>query len=288
MPPQSQARSADAAPQAAPYTSRFVDVGALKLHYLDYGTAGRPPILCVHGSAANGHWYDFVAPGLSRDYHVLAIDLRGHGDSGPADPPSYSYEDYASDINKAVEALDLRDFVLIGHSMGGAISLLYSSTYPGRVGKLVIVDTSMKLSNERISEMRDVGSRPSRQYHSKDEIVSRYKLRPGHSFASPDVVRHIASNSVREADDGTWTYKFDRNVYATRVSVDNMPFWDKIKIPTLLIRGGNSPRITPEVYAAVKARAPQVEMAEVSPSEHHVTLDNPTGFVDAVKPFLEK
>jgi pimeloyl-ACP methyl ester carboxylesterase len=133
-----------------------------------------------------------------------------------------------------------------------------------------------------------VGSRPSRKYHSKDEIVSRYKLRPGHSFASPGVVRHVASHSVREAEDGTWTYKFDRDVYATRVSVDNMPYWDKIRIPTLLVRGGNSPRITPEIYEAVRARAPQVEMAEVPSSEHHVTLDNPTRFVEVVKHFLEK
>src|SRR5215210_6872387 len=65
---------------AAPSTSHFVEAGGLKFHYLDYGTAGLPPMLCIHGGAGHAHWYDFVAPGFNKDYHVLSLDLRGHGD----------------------------------------------------------------------------------------------------------------------------------------------------------------------------------------------------------------
>ena len=286
MPPQAEqeAFTGDHAP--APYTSRFVEAGGVKLHYLDYGTEGLPPMLCVHGSAAHAHWFDFVAEGFTPDYHVRAIDLRGHGESSPDDPPTYSYDDYASDLNNSAEALDLRDFVLVGHSMGGAVSLLYAATYPGRMKKLILVDTSMKLSSDRIAEMRDVGNRPGRNYNSKDEIVSRFKLRPGHSFATPEVIRYIGSHSVKEVEDGTWRYKFDRNVYASRESRDWMPLWDKVKVPSLLIKGDQTHRLTPEVYAAVKAKAPQVELVEVSRTDHHITLDNPTHFMQVVKEFL--
>ena len=285
---ESTSSTAAGALQPAPYTSHYVQAGALKLHYLDYGTPGLPPMLCIHGGAANGHWFDFVAHGFTPDYHVRALDLRGHGDSEHAVPPSYFYGDYAADLNQLVEKLDLRDFVLIGHSMGGAVSLLYASTYPGRVKNLIIVDTSINLPPERVNLLRDVGSRPGSTYATREELVSRYRLRPGNPLATPDVVRHIAMHSGKRTDDGTWKHKFDRSVYATRESMDGMPQWERIKIPALLVKGSNSERITPEIYAQVKSRAPQAELVEVRDSDHHVTLDNPLGFVEKVAGFLRR
>ena len=120
-------------PQAAKSTSHFVDANGIKLHYLDYGTAGKPPIVFVHGGAAHAHWFDFVVGDFVPDYHVLSLDLRGHGDSAWAEPPRYSFHDYAADVDAFAKALDLRDFALVGHSMGGMVSLLYTATYPGRV-----------------------------------------------------------------------------------------------------------------------------------------------------------
>lgn len=275
------------APKPAAYTRHSVQLGQARLHYLDYGTDGKPVVLCVHGGAANGHWFDFIAPGLIDEYHVIAVDLRGHGDSDPVDPPSYTYADYAFDLDEFTKALDLKDFALIGHSMGGTVALLYAASYPGRVKSLVIVDTMVNLSQERIDKLRDIGSRGGKAYATQEELVSRYRLRPGDSLAAPEVVTYIAANSCRQVEDG-WRHKFDRSVYATREAFDGTPCFEKIKIPTLLVKGDRSDRITPEVYADVKARAPQTEFAEVSDTDHHVTLDNPAGFLEAVKPFLAK
>jgi len=275
------------APVPAPYADRFVDFGGRKLHYQDYGTAGKPAMVCLHGGAAHGHWFDFVAPAFTPDWHVIAPDQRGHGDSDWVDPPAYSYHDYAADLDKLAARLELRDFVLVGHSMGGMVAMVYAATYPGRMKKLVVVDTSINLSDERISAMRDVGNRGGSSYASREELVARYKLRPGNSLAAPEVVRHIASHSVRQFPDG-WRYKFDRSVYALREKMDGLPCWERIKVPALLVRGAQSQRITPEIVAAVRARAPQVELAEVAASDHHVTLDNPRGFVDALRPFLAR
>jgi len=284
------AASAHATPDLtpAPSTSRYVEANGLKLHYLDYGTPGRPVMLCVHGGAAHAHWFDFVAGAYAEDYHVLSIDLRGHGESEWASPPSYLYGDYAADLDAVVRQLDLRDFVLVGHSMGGIVSLLYAATYPGRVEKLVIVDSMLHLPPERIAKLRDVGSKPGSNYASQEELVARYRLRPGHSVAAPEVVRHIATHSGKQLDDGTWKLKFDRAVYATREDHDGRPCWSRITIPALLMRGSHSERITPEVYADARSRCPQLELAEAPDTYHHVMLDNPAGFVEAMRPFLQR
>jgi len=272
--------------QPAAYASRFVEAGGLRLHYLDYGTSGRAPMLCVHGGAAHAHWFDFAAPYLSPDYHVRALDQRGHGDSAWADPPLYSYARYASDLAEVVEKLDLRDFVLIGHSMGGTVALVYAAAHPGRAGKLIIVDSTLQMTEDRVAALRDVGTRRGSHYATREEFVARYRLRPAGTTAGPEIIRHLAETSARQSGDGSWQHKFDRNVYATREAVDGLPCWNHIKIPALLIRGERSQRITPQVFAAVQARCPHVELAEVSNSDHHVTLDNPSGFAHAVKAFL--
>lgn len=278
----------DNTPQPAPYTSKFIEVAGLRLHYQDFGTAGRPAMVCLHGGAAHGHWFDFIAAGFTADYHVIAPDQRGHGDSDWVDPPAYSYHDYAADLDRLAAKLDLRDFVLVGHSMGGMVAMVYAATYPGRLGRLAVVDTSINLSEERISAMREVGNRGGSSHATREELIGRYRLRPGNSLATPEVVRHIAEHSVRQFPDGGWRYKFDRSVYALRDGMDGLPCWDRIKAPALLVRAAQSQRITPEIFAAVKARAPQAELAEVPACDHHVTLDNPAGFTRVLKAFLAR
>jgi len=273
--------------QAAPAKSGTVEAGGLKLHYLDYGTAGKPAMLCLHGGAAHAHWYDFVAAGFTGNYHVRALDQRGHGDSAWADPPEYSNARFADDLHEVTERLDLRDFVLVAHSMGGMISLNYASRYPGRMRCLVVIDSTLRLTEDRASMMRERGARQS-SYDTLDDLAARYKLMPAGSSAPPDVVSHIARNAGRQSDDGRWRHKFDRNVYSQRGSVDGMPFFAKIKVPTLLVKGETSARIAPEIYADVKAVAPHVELVEIAGSDHHVTLDNPAAFVDAVNAFLQR
>ena len=284
----SNAHSGDA-PEPAAYTSKFVEAGGLKLHYLDYGTEGRKPMLCLHGGAAHAHWFDFVASGFTGDYHVRALDLRGHGDSEWADPPVYSFEKYASDVAEVVEKLDLRDFVLVGHSMGGMVSLVYAATHPGRVKRLVLVDTTMHMSRESIGHLRDLGARPAKDYAAQEQLISRYRLQPdGPKLAAPEVIRHVAAHSGRQTSEGTWRHKFDRSLYAIFERLDGKPYWNHIKIPALLVKGEHSNRVNAEIVAEVKMRTPDVELVEVPKSDHHITLDNPLAFVQAVKAFLAR
>ena len=272
----------------ATHESRFVEAGGVRLHYLDYGTSGRPAMVCLHGGAAHAHWYDFVAGGFTADYHVRSLDQRGHGDSHRADPPDYSYARYAADLAEVAEKLDLRDFVLIGHSMGGTVALEYAATYPGRVARLVLVDTTLQMTPDRVAALREVGARRPGGYATRDEFIERYRLRPAGTTAAPEILRHLAERSCRQDADGAWRHKFDRDVYSTRETTDGLPHWNRIRIPALLVKAARSQRLSPPVYAEVKSRCPQVELTEVPDCDHHVTLDNPEGFVRAVKAFLMK
>jgi len=279
-----------AALKPAPYTDQFVEVAGLKLHVQDYGAAGKTPMLCVHGGAAHAHWFDFVAAGFTGQYHVRALDQRGHGDSqwDRSTPPDYSYQRYAADLHELTEKLDLRDFILVGHSMGGVVSTVYAGTYPGRAKAFILIDSTIAMPPERIADMNARGNRDGRSYADQAEFLAHYKVRPAGSSAAPEVVRHLAMNSGRQSEDGRWRYKFDRNVYGMRERMDSFPYWNNIKIPALLMKGDRSARITPEIIAEVKSRAPHVEVAEVPGCDHHVTLDNPPGFVQVASKFLNK
>ena len=273
---------------AAASTSHVVDANGVRLHYLDYGTAGQRPMLCIHGGAAHAHWFDYVAPGFTPDHHVLAMDQRGHGDSARADPKTYAWQTFANDVNALVEKLDLRDYVLVGHSMGGMVSLLHAATHPERIGRLVVVDSVMLMPMERVNRMRAFGERPATAYATREVLIARYRLEGGEKhMTAPEVLQRMATHSARQNADGSWQHKADRGVYANFQQIEGVPLWEQVKVPALVIRGGtHSPRFTPDIMAEIHARAPQVQVAEVTETDHHVTLDNPQGFIDVVRAFL--
>ena len=270
----------------APFEDRFIEANGVRLHYLDYGTVGHTPMLCLHGGAVNAHWFDFVAAGFTASHHVRALDQRGHGDSAWAQPPDYSYDRYAADVAKVVERLDLRDFVMMGHSMGGLVSLIYAATYPGRVKKVIIIDSTLVATPDRVAALHQVGGREGKSYATQRDFVENFRVRPAGTTAAPEILRHLAERSGREQPDDQWRHKFDRNVYSKRVLIDIPPHWNRIGIPVLLVKGGCSDRITPEIVADAKSRCPHIDVVEVPGADHHVTLDNPSGFVTAVNAWL--
>lgn len=270
----------------APFENRFIEANGVRLRYLDYGTAGLTPMLCLHGGAVNAHWFDFVAAGFTARYHVRALDQRGHGDSAWAQPPDYSYERYAADVAKVVKKLDLRDFVMVGHSMGGLVSLVYAATYPGRVKRIVVVDSTLVATPERVAALHQVGGREGKRYATRRDFVDNFSVRPAGTTAAPEILRYLAERSGREGPDGLWRHKFDRHVYSKRVLIDIPPHWNRIGIPALLVKGGRSERITPAIVADAKSRCLRLDLVEVPGADHHVTLDNPGGFVDAVSAWL--
>lgn len=282
--------------EPTPSASQFVDIDHLKFHYLDFGDPSLPPgddprvkMLCLHGGAAQAHWFDFVVGSFVEDYRVLSLDLRGHGDSdwGPAD--NYNYTDFARDTGGFIQKLGIGPVVLVGHSMGGMVSIVTAAEFPELVGTLVVIDSMMRMSEARAAELRDIGTGEGRSFDSREAFVAGFKIRPKTVSAAPAVIGHMAASSCREFEDGQWRNKFDRNVYARRHPFDGYAHWANVwdaKINALVIGGSDSDRITPQVRARLFEVYPGLPISIVENAGHHVTLDNPSGFVDALGTYL--
>lgn len=270
-----------------PYTHRHVQANGMRFNLLDYGSAGKPVMLCLHGGGAHAHWFDMVAGAFTRDFHVLALDQRGHGDSEWAQPAIYTYADYVDDLGKVLAAMDLRDIVLVGHSMGGMVGVLYTAAHPERIRALVVIDSTLRITDTMLEKMNATGRHPGRAFASLDDYVARFKLRPVETMASQATLDYIARHSARQFPDGSWRHKLDRQMMATRTSMDGVPAWKDIHVPALLVKADLSKRISPQILADVQAACPHVELREVSRSEHHITLDNPVECAAVMRAFVD-
>ena len=128
---------------------RFVKANGLNLHYLEWGNPDLPTIVMLHGISQQAHSWDFISLPLSVDYHVLALDQRGHGDTDWSPDGDYSTDIYVKDVDGFINALGLRNFHLMGHSMGGRNSLAWASGRPGTLRSLTIVDTGPRNAKAR-------------------------------------------------------------------------------------------------------------------------------------------
>ena len=115
--------------------SRFVTVNGLKLHFLDHGGRDNHWLVCIHGLTGNAHNFDALAPCLTGAYHVLALDVRGRGDSEWGPGIEYTPQNYVADLAGFLDTLAIERTTLIGTSMGGIISTLFAGGYPERDGR---------------------------------------------------------------------------------------------------------------------------------------------------------
>jgi pimeloyl-ACP methyl ester carboxylesterase len=283
-------------------TSSFYVSQRLRLHWVDWGNESAPPLLLIHGGRDHARSWDWVARDLRRDHHVIAPDLRGHGDSAWAFGGMYAMADFVLDIAQLLEGLQLFPMTIVGHSLGGAIALQYTSVYPERVHKVVAIEglgpppaIIERMRDVRpwqrmqtwIDEMRKLASRQPRRYPSIEAAAGR--MREENSFLSEDQARHLTVHGVARNEDGTYSWKFDNYVRALspyRFDVEEMrTLWGRISCPTLLIRGTESwasdPSKDGRLTAFQNARVENVEGAG-----HWVHHDRLPEFLRIVREFL--
>src|SRR5215469_10275859 len=223
--------------------SHTLTVNDLTLHYLECGDAGAPPIVCVHGYTGSADAFNALARHLKDRYRILALDVRGHGESAWSPAGAYSYADQASDLAAFTRQLELERFVLIGTSMGGIIAMTYAAEHAERLSGLVINDIGpeAEAGTQRITQM--VGSRPEEFATLEEAMAYRRSASPIVAGRSPEDQRELALGVLRRRPDGRWGWKMDPAYIRQRVEHGpprRPPLWPALQAltcPTLVVWG---------------------------------------------------
>ena len=152
----------------------FIDTNGIQLHYLDPGGDG-PTLVLLHGLTANAHFFDgLVAAGLGRDLRVVAVDLRGRGDSDKPDT-GYTIADHAADLLGLIDVLGLEHVTLGGHSFGGLVTYYLAATYPDRFSRCVVVDAPAEVEEGIMEQIRPGLARLEHSYPSWNDYLTMVK-----------------------------------------------------------------------------------------------------------------
>lgn len=238
-------------------TSRVFFSQRLRLHYVDWGNAEAPPLILLHGGRDHCRNWDWVARDLRRDYHVIAPDLRGHGDLAWSASGQYPMANYIYDLAQLIHQQNLAPVTIIAHSLGGNIALRYTGIYPEAVRRLVAIEGlgpgprsaergDSKSIAERmrdwIEEQRMLSGRQPRRYATVEDAYARMQAVNGHLTA--DQARHLTQHGANQNEDGTYSWKFDHYVRVwppydmTRDQIADL--WGRIVCRTLLVWGRES------------------------------------------------
>ena len=284
-----------------PVSSYYVSQ-RLKLHYVDWGNESAPPLLLVHGGKDHARSWDWVARALRDDWHVIAPDLRGHGDSAWAYGGHYTVHEFVLDLAQLIDTLALHPLTIVAHSLGGAVALEYAAVYPERVAKLVAIEglgpppamiaarmrtpVSQRVG-EWIAQVRGLSARQPRRYPSIDAAAARMQEENG--FLSPEQARHLTVHGVARNEDGTYSWKFDNYTRAFYPQswdpAERDAMWGRISCPTLLVRGTASWASDPEQDGRIAAFR-NARLVNVEGAGHWVHHDRLEEFLRIVREFL--
>jgi esterase len=268
-----------------------VNARGLNFHYVEWGNAAAPPLLCLHGITQTAHSWDEVAADLANDYRVLSLDQRGHGDSDWAPDGDYTRQTQAADIDAITDALGLRQFILAGMSMGGINAITFTARHPEKVRALIIVDVSPEIQTRGVENIRHFIQAPD-ELDSFEAFVERaHQFNPRRSL---DNIRSRLSHNLKQLPNGKWTWKYDKALRSGERGFQAsalLNLWDDvraIRCPTLVIKGGESDILSAESATKLQAAIPGSRLAVVPGAGHSVMGDNPVAFVAAAREFLRE
>ncbi|MGH7831581.1 MAG: alpha/beta fold hydrolase, partial [Candidatus Binatia bacterium] len=268
---------------------RFIDVRGLKIHYVEWGNRSGEPLILIHGFLDHARsWDPFVAAmrrKAEKPSWIIVPDCRGHGDSGWVGAGGYyHFADYLFDLDSLIRTLGTPTVNLMGHSMGGTISFLYTGTFPKTVKKLVLVEgvgpPGLNFSDapprveKWLGEMRALARSRSKAYATLEEAAQR--LRRTNLRLSSELALRLARSGMRQRADGKWMWKFDplhRTVAPQPFySGQALEFFRRIKCPVLLVTGKESrqpPRTDMQQRLEAIRHRTLVEVEEAGHMIHH-------------------
>jgi pimeloyl-ACP methyl ester carboxylesterase len=275
----------------------------LRLHYVDWGNPDARPLLLLHGGRDHCRNWDWVAQALRDDWHVIAPDLRGHGDSEWTSDGNYEMAGYIYDLAQLVHQQNLAPVTIVAHSLGGNIALRYSGLYPDSMRKLVAIEglgLSPKMLAERanmsfderlrrwVEDKRGLAGRLPRLYPTVESAYARMHAENKH--LSPEQARHLTLHGINQNEDGSYSWKFDN--YVRAFPAYDMPvsavegLWSQITCPTLLVYGEESWASNPAEDGRIK-HFQSAEVTGFAGAGHWVHHDQLQGFLDKTADFIK-
>lgn len=268
------------------FTSRTVGINGLTFRYTDWGGSGAPLVM-LHGLSGHARTWDHTAAALSDRYHVLALDQRGHGDTDWA--PQYGLSPMSADLLGFLDALDLPEVTLMGLSMGGLVSFVFTAAHPERVTRAVIMDIGPEIAPAGSANVasslaaKDV-------FSSEDEAFAQ--ARAANPRPADATLRHRLRHNLRPLPDGTLTFKYDSALRRNPRGLFDLTLdqlwaaWRAMTCPVLLVRGEDSDVLAAGTAQRMLAENANVSFASVPDCGHSITLDRPEGLLLAVGPWL--
>lgn len=264
---------------------------------------GDPAIVFVHGGAQNAHTWDTVALALGRP--ALAIDLPGHGHSDWRSDGAYSPLNLADDVAAVVAELAPAARLVVGMSLGGLTCMELAARHPLLVKSLVMVDITPGVNQQKAKAVIDFVNGPQEFASFEDLLARTIEHNPTRSESS---MRRGILHNAKQADDGSWQWRYDRSSHARSrpedadeaggvtdapdsASSGTGPMWndlESITCPITLVRGSTSPVVDDDDVAEARRRQPDIDVRVVDGAGHSIQGDRPVELAEILTELLSK
>jgi pimeloyl-ACP methyl ester carboxylesterase len=244
----------------------------------------------LHGVTGHARTWDDEAAAFAARYRVLALDQRGHGDSDPSPNADYTVATLSSDVAAFIDALGLSHLSIVGLSMGGRVAIAFAGQATTRVDRLVIVDIGPEISQAGMVRVGTLMARSPELFPSLEHALAFHRLT--NPLYTEAMLRHRVEHGTKPLDGGGLTWKYDRGLRDAvragtwRDPIDLWPLWRAIACPILLVRGGDSDVLSPEIAKRMLDENPNARLAEVAGAGHTVPGDQPAVFQALLAEFL--
>jgi esterase len=269
---------------------RHVVLGGLRLHYLDWGTEGRPPALFLHGGGQTARTWDLPCLALRRELHCIALDQRGHGDSEWAYDFAYAPEHHAEDFAALLDHRGVERAIVVGMSMGCLNGLAFALAHPERVAAFVAVDAGPWVQMEGGRRIVEFVREADGGGDLEAWVAAAQRFNPRRDAR---LLRRSLLHNLRALPDGTLTWKTDRrrppDLAAMHGRLESLRArLGEIRCPTLVVRGAESDVFSDADAERFAAALPDGRWVRVAGAGHTVQGDQPAALVREVRAFLRE
>lgn len=272
------------------HRDHVLDLHGQRFHYTEWGDAHAPVVLMLHGITGHARTWDDEAAALAARYRVLALDLRGHGDSDPAPDGDYTTASLAEDVAAFVDVLGVPTFHLVALSLGGRVAIAYTARHPERVARLVIVDIGPDIANAGRTRIGTAMAATPERFATPGQAFAW--VRAGNARSTERSLQLRIDHGLRPTADGGFTWKYDRGIRDAirsghwRDPIDLWSAWGMIACPTLIIRGADSDVLSAGTAQRMTDTCAAAQLVEVAEAGHTVPGDQPERFLALVSDFL--